>query len=75
MREVAMVHAVVWSIVLRNNKIIIIASQEDEMNNKYNDKLCTSNEVTQWNEWGDFKCLQKPTIIDWWRLIPRHCVH
>jgi len=25
--------------------IIIIASQEDEMNDKYNDKLCTSNEV------------------------------
>jgi len=26
-------------------KIIIIASHEDEMNDKYNDKLCTSNEV------------------------------
>jgi len=25
--------------------IIIIASHEDEMNDKYNDKLCTSNEV------------------------------
>jgi len=25
--------------------IITIASHEDEMNNKYNDKLCTSNEV------------------------------
>jgi len=27
--------------------IIIIASHEDEMNDKYNDKLCTSNEVIQ----------------------------
>jgi len=25
--------------------IITIASHEDEMNDKYNDKLCTSNEV------------------------------
>jgi len=25
--------------------IIIISSHEDEMNDKYNDKLCTSNEV------------------------------
>jgi len=25
--------------------IIIIASHEDEMNDKYNDKLCTSNEL------------------------------
>jgi len=25
--------------------IIIIASHEDEMNDKYNDKLCTSNKV------------------------------
>jgi len=33
--------------------IIIIASREDEMNDKYNDKLFTSNEVIQWNEWGD----------------------
>jgi len=28
-------------------KIIIIASHEDEMNDEYNDKLCTSNEVIQ----------------------------
>jgi len=27
--------------------IIIIASHEDEMNDKYNDKLCTRNEVIQ----------------------------
>jgi len=27
--------------------IIIIASHEDEMNDKYNDKLCASNEVIQ----------------------------
>jgi len=27
--------------------IIIIASHEEEMNDKYNDKLCTSNEVIQ----------------------------
>jgi len=27
--------------------IIIVASHEDEMNDKYNDKLCTSNEVIQ----------------------------
>jgi len=27
--------------------IIMIASHEDEMNDKYNDKLCTSNEVIQ----------------------------
>jgi len=26
---------------------IIIASHEDEMNDKYNDKLCTSNKVIQ----------------------------
>jgi len=44
------------------------------MIDKYNDKLCTSNEVIQWNEWGDLKCLQKPAIVDRWRLIPRHCV-
>jgi len=30
-----------------NNVIIIIASHEDKMNDKYNDKLCTSNEVIQ----------------------------
>jgi len=30
--------------------IIIIASHEDEMNDIYNDKLCTSNEVVQCNE-------------------------
>jgi len=30
--------------------IIIIASHEDEMNDKYNEKLCTSNEVIQRNE-------------------------
>jgi len=30
-----------------NNIIIITASHEDEMNDKYNDKLCTSNEVIQ----------------------------
>jgi len=35
------------------------------MIDKYNDKLCSSNEVIQWNEWGDLKYLQKPTIIDW----------
>jgi len=52
-----------------------IATHEDEMNDKYNDKLCTSNEVIQLNEWGDLKCLQKPAIVDWWRLIPKHCVH
>jgi len=28
-----------------------------------------------WNEWRDLKCLQKPAIVNWWRLIPRHCVH
>jgi len=33
------------------------------MNDKYNDKLCSSNEVIQWNEWGDLECLQKPTIV------------
>jgi len=27
--------------------IIIIASHEDEMNDQYNDELCTSNEVFQ----------------------------
>jgi len=27
--------------------IVIIASHEDEMNDQYNDKLCTSNEVIQ----------------------------
>jgi len=27
--------------------IIIIASHEDEMNDKYNDELCTSNKVIQ----------------------------
>jgi len=42
---------------------LTIASREDEMNDKYNEKLCTSNEVIQWNEWGDLKCLQKPTIV------------
>jgi len=26
-------------------KIIIIASHEDELNDKYNDRLCTSNEL------------------------------
>ena len=30
------------------------------MNEIYNEKY-TSEEVIQWNEWGDLKCLQKPT--------------
>jgi len=34
-------HYAVTNIII----IIIIASHEDEMNDKYNDKLCTSNEV------------------------------
>jgi len=32
---------------MKFKKIIIIASHVDEMNDKYNDKLCTSNEVIQ----------------------------
>jgi len=51
----------------------MIASHEDEMNDEYNEKLCTSNEVIQRNEWGNLKRLQKPTIVDWQRLNHRHC--